>query len=308
MVNGCFRVQRIFVFIVLFTYSSRCGASTTAASSDASETQNAGILPFYLSEVDCEIEIFVSLKDVETCRAGGCGIPLSPREIESMLWNILEEEPVRGRNSLNGNNGKSDQQVVYLNFPDFPTFHVHVYHQEDNGALTLKAVETYDSILFTESDKQMIKTRLEEFYEGFRVLFTFDIPAGDFSTIVFEAPQTEQPIMFIENTGSLAVTFGRAQSIDFRNRNFNDHAWIQRHLWKFLNDRFGVGVFVAASGIPIETTIEDAIREASRNQVRVQKSSTSYTDTSQHCSHTFLTHRLSIQEPMNSRTIWVSVT
>ena len=162
---------------------------------------------------------------------------------------------------------RADTQVVYLEFnpgaPDFPVLLV------SQGQLV--GILTFPDYIYTQEDKDLIQARLEADYALYDYEFTQFLPTdGDFTTLTF-GDNDAGNITLDVNTGGLGILFGAAENIDFRNDNFNDNAFIDASLWKFLAelDRAnGTNNLGNLSGIPVNDPSEiDAVEQlAVQNQ------------------------------------------
>ncbi|AEP29069.1 zinc-dependent metalloprotease family protein [Brumicola nitratireducens] len=176
----------------------------------------------------------------------------------AMRANANSESSKNERNHGKGYGiGQNDNstQVVYLNFDQSsPTFQAVVF-----GGV----VGTFESYEYSQEERDEIQANIADRYEGFDVEFTQEQPTdGDFSTLNFECQQGG----CIDFTAG--ILFGRAQSIDIRNENRNDSAFVDANLWQVFAELDPSGGLLSNfSGIPInDGNVDAALSQAVVNQ------------------------------------------
>lgn len=130
-------------------------------------------------------------------------------------------------------------QVVYLNFDveGEPTFPVCLVDADGNldGVLGI-----FNDHVYTQEERDIIQDHIELDYADFNLTFTQEEPqSGDFSTVRFGDNDTatdcsERSNITVFPDGNLSVLFGRADTIDFGNRNKNDASFANASIWEFL--------------------------------------------------------------------------
>eukprot|EP00977_Amphora_coffeiformis_P023867 scaffold14619_cov146-Amphora_coffeaeformis.AAC.7 len=141
-----------------------------------------------------------------------------------------------------------------------------------NNANDRRSSLQFDSYLFSEDDKQMIRELLEMDFNGFAIDFVLQKPDDgcDYSTLSFSPPDG---VVTLGNRcdGKNDILFGRADKIDFRNRDHADNAFVDASLWTwilqfpfFLDP---VASFFSLSGLDPSMPVEDALRMATINQI-----------------------------------------
>lgn len=225
----------------------------------------AGLLSFIKAEE--EVRIYIRTADVAKLNEGG-PFPQNINEIEAFLEAVRTEKEEgagsgllkKGQHPTNCNTN-NDRQTVYLEFPNRPTF---------EACLLVNTPSTFDSFIFSEADKQFILERLEADFDGFKIDFTLEEPSGcDYTTLTFSPPEEQITVGATEECN--AVLFGRADQIDFRNRDQTDTAFIDTSFWTWILQAplaDPVGIFFRLSGLNPATPIEKALRIATLNQVR----------------------------------------
>lgn len=156
---------------------------------------------------------------------------------------------------LGGSKDRVGTQVVYLNFEQSsPVFDAVV-----NG------LETFNSHIYTQQERDEIQRRIAADYEGFDLEFTQTQPAsGDFSTLNFECQNDGNPCVNFSG----GILFGRAQSIDIGNEIRDDSAFVDASLWEILVQLDPSGNFFSSiSGIPVvDGDVQAALSTAIVNQ------------------------------------------
>ena len=123
-------------------------------------------------------------------------------------------------------------QVVFLDFdagglPFFPVCFT-------NGPL----FGVFNDHIYSQAERDEIQARIEHDYRAFNYVFTQTAPTfGDFSTISIgenDAPLDCSQGSNISLGPGLSVLFGRADEIDFGNRNPNNTAFADASVWPFL--------------------------------------------------------------------------
>lgn len=153
-------------------------------------------------------------------------------------------------------------QIVFLNFDagGNPTFPVLI-----QGSSLIS--DTYNDHIYTPEERDEIQQLIEDDYADFNFVFTQEEPlSGPFTTIrINENDRGNISINLF--TGAISILFGRAESIDFLNLNKSDGAFVDASLWEFLAQSDPTGRdFTNFSGIPITTTLQDAVSIAIVNQ------------------------------------------
>lgn len=140
-------------------------------------------------------------------------------------------------------------QVVYLDFtPDNPTFPVCRLDQNGNP---VGLFGIFNDHVYTQEERDNIQAGIEADYADFNFLFTQTEPQfGDFTTITLaqnDAPAdcSQGSNISITAGGGLSVLFGRAEEIDFGNRNKSNTAFADVSVWEFLG-QFRDGLFFEA--------------------------------------------------------------
>ncbi|MEE4161543.1 MAG: hypothetical protein V2I25_03485 [Woeseiaceae bacterium] len=122
--------------------------------------------------------------------------------------------------------GLNGPQIVYLNFqPGEPTYTYSLF------GVTL----TLDDYVYTDADKQTVKSRLEADYAPYNFEFVLEPPAeGDFVELQFNS--NDAPCAGTAGVcPSGGILFGSAGEIDFGNDNRSIVAINDANLWPFLN-------------------------------------------------------------------------
>ena len=123
----------------------------------------------------------------QECVCKTCRNPAGQRGPEwTRYWQDLRQAIRKNQTTTHPRNLLGPTQVVFLDF--------------DTGKDS--------TFIYTPLQRDQIQANMEQIYDGFDVTFTQTLPAGDFSTIVF-------------NSGSIG---GLAEGIDFRNLDRNDSA------------------------------------------------------------------------------------
>lgn len=137
-------------------------------------------------------------------------------------------------------------QVVYLDFtPDSPTFPV-CRLGPDGAPVGLFGI--FNDHIYTQEERDNIQRKIERDYADFNFAFTQTEPQfGDFTTITLaqnDAPTdcSEGSNIQITANGGISVLFGRAEEIDFGNRNKSNTAFADVSIWEFLG-QFNNGAF-----------------------------------------------------------------
>lgn len=143
-------------------------------------------------------------------------------------------------------------QVVFLDFnnPGEPTFPVCF----TTGAL----FGIFNDHVYTDEEKDAIQAEIEADYADFNFVFTQEEPAfGEYTTITFadnDAPADCSQGSNIQLTpfGGLSVLFGRADEIDFGNRNKQSGAFTDVSIWEFLAQLGGGVNFEPFANLDVE--------------------------------------------------------
>lgn len=138
-------------------------------------------------------------------------------------------------------------QVVYLDFNNVgdPTFPVCAL---DATGAPAGLFGIFNDHVYTQQERDDIQRNMEADYDSFNFLFTQEEPAfGEFTTITFadnDAPAdcSEGSNISITAAGGISVLFGRADEIDFGNRNKQSGAFTDTSVWEFLS-QFAGGQF-----------------------------------------------------------------
>ena len=251
------------------------GILSIGATAVAQET-DAGALEYPLTIInDCTVE---------------CGFPSFADEAEAagFLRSIMANDgaggaPTGAGGSPEGANGPTGiglglglglnaPQTVYLNFqPGEPTYTFALF----GVALTL------DDYVYTDEDKQFVKSRLEADYAPYNFEFVLEEPAeGDFVELQFNS--NDAPCAGTAGVcPSGGILFGSAGEIDFGNDNRSIVAINDANLWPYLNaldivfgrpegtfieDNALIDVIGARTDGPDAVTPEEAARIAVLNQ------------------------------------------
>ena len=123
--------------------------------------------------------------------------------------------------------GLNGPQVVYLNFQPGDPFHTFVIDGFFGATLP--------DYVYTDEDKQIVKSRLEADYAPYNIEFVLEPPAeGEFVTLEFNS--NDDPCVTTAGVcPSGGVLFGSAGEIDFGNDNRSIVAINDANLWGFLN-------------------------------------------------------------------------
>lgn len=156
-------------------------------------------------------------------------------------------------------------QIVFLDFDagGAPTFPV---TNSDTGE-----VESFIDHIYTPEERDEIQRRMENDFKGINVIMTQDQPtSGDFTTISF-GRNDDQQLSYSSGSGTPlvpGVLFGVAlDGIDFRNTNRSDNVFMNASIWNVYAQLDPTGeLFTLRTGIPIETTLADAVSIAIVNQ------------------------------------------
>jgi len=180
---------------------------------------------------------------LETNDCPGCGA--TDIQSEQDLVNILEDmktllatnaatppAPPAPTNAASQMMADLGTQVVFLDFDagGLPTFPVCF----SGGPL----FGVFNDHIYSQAERDAIQARIEHDYQAFNFVFTQTAPTfGDFSTISIgenDAPLDCSQGSNIQIAGGLSVLFGRADEIDFGNRNPNNTAFADASVWEFL--------------------------------------------------------------------------
>ena len=147
-------------------------------------------------------------------------------------------------------------QVVYLDFNNVgdPTFPVCTLGPDGNpnGLFGI-----FNDHVYTQEERDNIQGNIEDDYADFNFIFTQDEPSfGEFTTITFadnDAPAdcSEGSNISITAGGGISVLFGRADEIDFGNRNKQSGAFTDVSIWEFLSQFAGGQFFEAFANLDV---------------------------------------------------------
>jgi len=203
--------------------------------------------------------------ETNDCPDAGCGnfIGASEQQIADFLADdaqrraaaraMREASSSGGAKKKNGQGlglGKrnNDAQVVYLDFAGPPAFLV----DDQFGLFGEPELVALPAYVYSQAEKDEIQARMEADYEQLNYRFTQSPPgSGDFTTITFYC--LDQPCITITPTGGVSILFGRADNIDWRNKNRSDNAFADANFWQFafLIDPSG-GFLSGVTGLPID--------------------------------------------------------
>jgi len=94
--------------------------------------------------------------------------------------------------------------------------------------------------VYTQEERDNIQSEIEADYAAFNFIFTQEEPVfGEFTTLTFAdndspADCSEGSNISLTTTGGISVLFGRADEIDFGNRNKQSGAFTDVSVWEFL--------------------------------------------------------------------------
>jgi len=131
-------------------------------------------------------------------------------------------------------------QVVYLDFnnPGEPTFPVCFIDAATGDPVGLLGI--FNDHVYTQEERDNIQSEIEADYAAFNFIFTQEEPVfGEFTTLTFAdndspADCSEGSNISLTTTGGISVLFGRADEIDFGNRNKQSGAFTDVSVWEFL--------------------------------------------------------------------------
>ena len=210
----------------------------------------------------------------------GCGpVELNNMtEVQAYMGQVnahMSARPSRGFNgpSYGGFHRRSPWRNVQVVFLDFdaggaPTFPV---CRSDN---TLFGI--FNDHVYTPAERAEITERIAHDYGQFNFHVTSERPSsGDFTTIFMgqnDAPEdcSQGSNITVFPSGGVSILFGRAEGIDFLNKNKSDNAFAEASFWEFLAqlDPSG-GLLEAFSGVSIA---EFGSVEAAKNFAVVNQS------------------------------------
>ncbi|UTW56518.1 hypothetical protein [Kordiimonas sp. SCSIO 12610] len=203
---------------------------------------------------------------VETrdCDGGGCGsISMMDRQgVSDFLAQITAEGEARSASGAAGGTriSRRDTQVVYLDFDSSPaTFNV--------LTSTGDVFFTFNAHEYTQEERDAVQAQIAADYAQFNFSFTQTQPTeGNFTTLLMNCntnnPAFPGPVggacLNLSAAGGLSILFGQAESIDFRNLDMADDAFVDGNLWEFLIQFDPDGsLFTAFSGIPLPTEVDE---------------------------------------------------
>lgn len=186
----------------------------------------------------------------------------------------LREAPGVTREEAQGQLGDpGTDQLVFLDFDSAPET---VIIADASG----QAIAELVSHVYTPEERAAIQGRLEADYARFpNISFTQVEPAAGspFARVRFACGNGvpgSSCITFDPPSGALAVLFGAAESVDFRNRNRSDEAFVQADLPEFVVALGGFGFFNQVLGVPIDGNDPESVRQAISSAVVTQASNT----------------------------------
>jgi choice-of-anchor A domain-containing protein len=196
---------------------------------------------------------------IETNDCLGCGAVEIKSQIELKNYmtqmNALLSERTSGTSSITTTTSVStitvDPQVVFLDFDaggqsDFPVC---------NTDGTVFGV--FQDYVYSQAERDAIQALIASDYEQFNYTLTQKAPTqGEYTTIYMgqnDAPLdcSEGSNITVTATGGVSILFGRAEAIDFLNKNKNDNAFADASFWTFLVQLGGTSLFESFSGISV---------------------------------------------------------
>lgn len=157
-------------------------------------------------------------------------------------------------------------QVVYLDFnSDDPTFPVCAL--DETGA-PAGLFGIFNDHVYTQEERDSIQGAIEDDYADYNFFFTQEEPAfGEFTTITFaqnDAPAdcSEGSNISITAAGGLSVLFGRADELDFGNRNKQSGAFTDVSIWEFLSQFAGGQFFELFANLDVANDFDGDIAAA----------------------------------------------
>ncbi|MFC7050689.1 hypothetical protein [Emcibacter nanhaiensis] len=148
----------------------------------------------------------------------------------------------------------SGPQVVYLDFDSATTGTYSRTFKENADGTGADVTLEFDEHIYTQAEREYIQQRFQADYAGFNYQFVLEAPEdGVYGTMFFNANMPGEGAssgpagINVADGGTItSVTFGIAESIDFRNLNRGDNANIDGNAWAILSD---LGIFTALTGL-----------------------------------------------------------
>jgi len=158
-------------------------------------------------------------------------------------------------------------QIVYLDFNNVgdPTFPVCAL---DATGAPAGLFGIFNDHVYTQEERDNIQSNIEADYSDFNFVFTQEEPAfGEFTTITFadnDAPAdcSEGSNISITAAGGISVLFGRADEIDFGNRNKQSGAFTDISVWEFLSQFAGGQFFEIFANLDVANDFDGDITAA----------------------------------------------